>query len=635
MQMIHGDSSSSNPGALLAPGFRFHPTDEELVRYYLKRKITGRPLRFDAIADVDVYRSEPWDLPAMSRLRSRDMEWYFFCTLDRKYSGSSRTNRATNEGYWKTTGKDRAVLHRSAVVGMKKTLVFHVGRAPKGQRTNWVMHEYRLLDENAEASASASCPSVQDAFVVCRIFQKSGTGPQNGAQYGAPFIEEEWEEEDEQLYTEPPKEEEHFSPNEHVRLDDFEQKQDEVNEHEIPILLTRDANGQDDGIKSEDPANLFDEMFDVVRYVNAPELQDDPTMVYNLEENTGLYERTQSPDQNDGYLELKDIFGNDQNLVNGMNETPTSQGVDDTAFFDNLDVIADTQELGQMCLPVEGTTDGSPNLVAGDYNSAQLSEDNMMFYDAPGQELLYTDDIFTDANQLQFSPAALELDDLMTYFDATDNNLQYIQDYSGSVEFGSSKVAQSNTAPEVEYKNTAFKATPEILGANKEGASSSTRSVVADKKFENINENILAASDVQRNGSWNKSLRKHVVNMLGSINAPPAMAEDLGKQRAIQLMSTTHSSSSIHVSAGMIRVHGALMGSAEQWTLQKTGDVGFFLSYGIACNNVVCKSACFESITKMQGGAMSMMLRGGFYLFGISMLILAISFKVGMCIYGK
>ncbi|KAJ6832810.1 uncharacterized protein M6B38_125305 [Iris pallida] len=263
-----------------------------------------------------------------------------------KYSNRSRTNRATREGYWKTTGKDRAVRHRSAVVGMKKTLVFHVGRAPKGQRTNWVMHEYRILDENSEASA---CPSVQDAYVVCRIFQKSGTGPQNGAQYGAPFIEEEWEEEDEQLYLEPPKEEEYVSPNEYVQLDDLEQKQDVVNQHET------DTNGQDGGINSEEPDSLFNEIFDVSRYVNAPELQDDSNLVYKLEENTGLYEKSESLEQNDGYLELKDIFSNDQILVNGVNETPNSQEVDDTAFFDNLDVTADPQEVGQMCLPLRAT----------------------------------------------------------------------------------------------------------------------------------------------------------------------------------------------------------------------------------------------------------------------------------------
>lgn len=47
----------------LAPGFRFHPTDEELVSYYLKRKVSGKPFRFDPISVIDIYKSEPWDLP--------------------------------------------------------------------------------------------------------------------------------------------------------------------------------------------------------------------------------------------------------------------------------------------------------------------------------------------------------------------------------------------------------------------------------------------------------------------------------------------------------------------------------------------------------------------------------------------
>ncbi|XP_023532223.1 NAC domain-containing protein 78-like isoform X2 [Cucurbita pepo subsp. pepo] len=172
----------------LAPGFRFHPTDEEIVRYYLRRKVSGKPLCFDTISVVDIYKSEPWDLPEKSKLRTRDLEWYFFSPLDKKYSNSSRTNRATENGYWKTTGKDRPVRHNSRVVGMKKTLVYHSGRAPRGARSNWVMHEYRLTDEDLEKAGV-----VQDAFVLCRIFQKSGSGPKNGEQYGAPFIEEEWE----------------------------------------------------------------------------------------------------------------------------------------------------------------------------------------------------------------------------------------------------------------------------------------------------------------------------------------------------------------------------------------------------------------------------------------------------------
>ncbi|KAE9619242.1 putative transcription factor NAM family [Lupinus albus] len=177
----------------LAPGFRFHPTDEELVIYYLKRKVGGKSFRFDAICEVDVYRSEPWDLADKSRLKTRDQEWYFFSALDKKYGNGGRMNRATNKGYWKATGNDRPVKHEQRTVGLKKTLVFHSGRAPDGKRTNWVMHEYRLVDEELEKARTAN-ESSKDAFVLCRVFHKNNIGPPNGQRY-APFVEEEWDDE--------------------------------------------------------------------------------------------------------------------------------------------------------------------------------------------------------------------------------------------------------------------------------------------------------------------------------------------------------------------------------------------------------------------------------------------------------
>ncbi|KAM2931990.1 hypothetical protein FF1_040122 [Malus domestica] len=176
----------------LAPGFRFHPTDEELVIYYLKRKVCRKPFKFNAISEVDIYKSEPWDLADKSSLKSRDQEYYFFSALDRKYGNGARMNRATNQGYWKATGNDRPVKHNDIVVGMKKTLVFHSGRAPDGKRTNWVMHEYRLVDEVFE---KAGLGAIQDAFVLCRVFHKSNIGPPNGHRY-APFVEEEWDDDD-------------------------------------------------------------------------------------------------------------------------------------------------------------------------------------------------------------------------------------------------------------------------------------------------------------------------------------------------------------------------------------------------------------------------------------------------------
>jgi hypothetical protein len=95
-----------------------------------------------------------------SKLKSRDLEWYFFSMLDKKYGNGAKTNRATEKGYWKTTGKDRPINWNSRVVGMKKTLVYHQGRAPRGERSNWVMHEYRLADEELEKAGIAQVRSI-------------------------------------------------------------------------------------------------------------------------------------------------------------------------------------------------------------------------------------------------------------------------------------------------------------------------------------------------------------------------------------------------------------------------------------------------------------------------------------------
>lgn len=160
----------------LPPGFRFHPSDEELVGYYLKRKVHGRKIELDIIPEVDLYKFEPWDLPNKSFLPNRDLEWYFFSPRDKKYPNGTRTNRATEAGYWKATGKDRKISTKSSMIGTKKTLVFYGGRAPQGRRTDWVMHEYRLDKTQCEAAAG-----VQDAFVLCRVFKKNGIEPRIGS----------------------------------------------------------------------------------------------------------------------------------------------------------------------------------------------------------------------------------------------------------------------------------------------------------------------------------------------------------------------------------------------------------------------------------------------------------------------
>ncbi|XP_073143649.1 NAC domain-containing protein 17-like [Henckelia pumila] len=178
-------------GSMFPPGFRFHPTDEELVLFYLKGKICRRRCRDDVIGDTDVYKWDPEELPGLSKLKTGDRLWFFFSPRDRKYPNGARSNRATRHGYWKATGKDRVIVYKSRSVGIKKTLVFYGGRAPNGERTDWVMHEYTMDEEEL-----GRCKNVQDYYALYKLYKKSGPGPKNGEQYGAPFREEDWDDDD-------------------------------------------------------------------------------------------------------------------------------------------------------------------------------------------------------------------------------------------------------------------------------------------------------------------------------------------------------------------------------------------------------------------------------------------------------
>ncbi|KAL4584067.1 hypothetical protein LXL04_008657 [Taraxacum kok-saghyz] len=155
----------------MPPGFRFHPTDEELITHYLSNKVVDSNFFAKAIGEVDMNRIEPWELPRKAKMGEK--EWYFFCFRDKKYPTGLRTNRATAAGYWKATGKDKEIYRGRLVVGMKKTLVFYMGRAPKGEKTNWVIHEYRL---DGKFSLQSLPKSAKNEWVICRVFHKNSGG---------------------------------------------------------------------------------------------------------------------------------------------------------------------------------------------------------------------------------------------------------------------------------------------------------------------------------------------------------------------------------------------------------------------------------------------------------------------------
>ncbi|KAH7442480.1 hypothetical protein KP509_03G091000 [Ceratopteris richardii] len=240
LAIFHGQKPPSTLQIVpsLPPGFRFQPTDEELIGYYLMRKVNGMPIPARLIPDVELYSFDPWELPSLSSTAeylhsSHDTstvpQWYFFTYCDLKYSNGFRSNRSTRSGYWKATGRDRPVLRtyfpstsiittpslhsdvlevswpapspdlitpciaapldRKAAThhGFKKTLVFYHGKPPRGTRMPWVMHEFYLCSSTSSSSSSSSASSsvpqrnLCNKIVLCRIVRKETHADQDCA----------------------------------------------------------------------------------------------------------------------------------------------------------------------------------------------------------------------------------------------------------------------------------------------------------------------------------------------------------------------------------------------------------------------------------------------------------------------
>ncbi|XP_065864198.1 NAC domain-containing protein 4-like [Euphorbia lathyris] len=166
----HISSTLTISGSPLQPsplvGYRFHPTDDELLTYFLKPKMLSRVDYRPPIPEIKVCDYEPWDLPALINNNSDDRVWYFFCPRDYKYLRSRRSNRTTEAGYWKPTGKPRKVLNkRKEQIGTKKSLVFYIKERRKAIRTRWIMHEY-------ECALNATMATSGD-FVLCKLKSKA------------------------------------------------------------------------------------------------------------------------------------------------------------------------------------------------------------------------------------------------------------------------------------------------------------------------------------------------------------------------------------------------------------------------------------------------------------------------------
>ncbi|KAL9998058.1 putative transcription factor NAM family [Helianthus debilis subsp. tardiflorus] len=147
----------------MTPGFRFYPTEEELITFYLKHKIQDTNVTRDILRDIDrvipqlhVYDFYPWDLPR-EVCRGDPEQWFFFIPRQEKEARGGRPSRRTSSGYWKATGSPSVVYSSSnRIIGIKRSMVFYNGRAPTGKKTKWKMNEYKAFQQEYSSNTNTT-----------------------------------------------------------------------------------------------------------------------------------------------------------------------------------------------------------------------------------------------------------------------------------------------------------------------------------------------------------------------------------------------------------------------------------------------------------------------------------------------
>ncbi|KAL5545795.1 hypothetical protein UlMin_005482 [Ulmus minor] len=165
---------------VLPPGFRFFPTEEELILFYLHNKLDGRREDLNQVMNrvipvLDIYEFDPSDLPqfAGELCREDPEQWFFFIPRQESEARGGRPSRLTETGYWKATGSPSYVYSsNNRIIGQKRTMVFYIGRAPTGNKTQWKINEYKAIEGEASSTATPP-PLLRHEWSLCRVYKKS------------------------------------------------------------------------------------------------------------------------------------------------------------------------------------------------------------------------------------------------------------------------------------------------------------------------------------------------------------------------------------------------------------------------------------------------------------------------------
>ncbi|PHT90489.1 NAC domain-containing protein 10 [Capsicum annuum] len=161
----------------LPAGVKFDPSDGEILEH-LEAKILSdthkiHPLIDDFILTIDgqngICYTHPQKLPGVSK---DGQVRHFFHRPSKAYTTGTRKRRKVDteidggETRWHKTGKTRPVYMGGVVKGYKKILVLYTnyGRQRKPEKTNWVMHQYHLGENEEEKDGE---------LVVSKVFYQT------------------------------------------------------------------------------------------------------------------------------------------------------------------------------------------------------------------------------------------------------------------------------------------------------------------------------------------------------------------------------------------------------------------------------------------------------------------------------
>ncbi|KAJ8620623.1 hypothetical protein MRB53_029152 [Persea americana] len=161
----------------LPPGFRFKPSDLELIKDYLLPKVLGEQLPSDAVIEGEVYG----DNAQLPEGNDSVGEQYFFVKRKKNQKGT-KTIRLAGDGYWKVTGNKKKIHEkRRNHICTKRSLVFK-GKSNSRRKKNLLMDEYSLTRSMIQNNS--------EDWVLCRIKRSNRSTEKSNSQ------EEEEEEEE-------------------------------------------------------------------------------------------------------------------------------------------------------------------------------------------------------------------------------------------------------------------------------------------------------------------------------------------------------------------------------------------------------------------------------------------------------